>query len=153
MSAEQNGAAVRVWVIEDNPDDVLFIRTAFQRRLPSAEFTAFSDGDEALAALRRETPRHYPTLILLDLNLPARDGHDVLRELKSTPQWQHVPVIVLTASRAERDFQRSLAHHANAHVVKPDDFRQYEALTQDIAGFWLRWASRSGAAQPTSALT
>jgi CheY-like chemotaxis protein len=132
-------------VIEDNPDDALFIRTAFQRRLPEAQIETFADGDAALDALRREPVRNRPAVILLDLNLPTRDGHEILKELKAAPEWRHIPVLVLTASRAVRDLHQSLVHHANAHITKPDDFREYETLAQDIGRFWLRWAVHSHA--------
>lgn len=141
MPTEAKGVVSRIWLLEDNLDDTTFIEAAFRRCSPSIEVASFVDGDAMLRELRDRSLRLLPNLILLDLNLPTRDGHDILAELKSDPAFRQIPVIVLTASHAERDVRKSYAAHANAHVSKPYDFREYEALTQSIAGFWLRWAA------------
>lgn len=132
------GSGSRIWLIEDNSDDVTFIESAFKRCVEGCELTPLSDGDGIVARLHGTPPRSRPHVILLDLNLPTRDGHDVLADLKSDPELRQIPVIVLTASRRESDVAKSYERHANAHVAKPNDFREYEELAQGIASFWLR---------------
>lgn len=134
-----DGRAARVWIVEDNADDAMFIRSAFQRCAPAIVLNEFADGDAALQAIRAIPPRDRPHVILLDLNLPTRDGHEILADLKNDPELRDIPVIVLTASRSERDLKRSYALHANAHVTKPNDFREYEAFARSLCAFWLSW--------------
>ena len=141
------GRLARVWSIEDNPDDAHFIRTALQRCAPSIVLREFADGDAALDALRGLPARERPHVILLDLNLPTRDGHEVLTEFKNNPELRDIPVIVLTASRSERDLKRSYALHANAHVTKPNDFREYETFARSLCAFWLGWVGVGEATQ------
>ena len=98
-----------------------------------------SNGDEALAFLRREgdyadSPK--PDLVLLDLNLPRRDGREVLAEVKSDPDLRRIPVVILTTSQAEEDIVRSYDLHANAYVTKPVDFAQFVHVVQQIDEFF-----------------
>jgi CheY-like chemotaxis protein len=124
---------VNVLLVEDDPGDVLMTREAFDEYLHN-HLDVVTDGSEALAYLRREgeyagAPR--PDLILLDLNLPRRDGREVLQEVKDDPDLRHIPVIVLTTSKAEEDVLRSYQLHANAYVTKPVDFESFiEAIKQ-----------------------
>ncbi len=83
----------------------------------------------------RDAPR--PDLILLDLNLPRKDGREVLEELKEDPQLKQIPVVVLTTSRAEQDVLRSYALHANCYITKPVDFAQFMEVVKSIEHFWL----------------
>jgi CheY-like chemotaxis protein len=124
---------INVLLVEDDPGDVLMTREAFDEYLHN-KLDVVADGAAALAYLRREPPyadAGRPDLILLDLNLPRRDGREVLQEIKSDPDLQHIPVIVLTTSQAEEDVLRSYQLHANAYVTKPVDFEGFiEAIKQ-----------------------
>ena len=130
---------VNVLLVEDDPGDVLMTREAFDENLHN-RLDVVTDGAAALAYLRREdgyaeAPR--PDLILLDLNLPRRDGREVLQEVKDDPDLQHIPVIVLTTSQAEEDVLRSYQLHANAYVTKPVDFDSFIEAIKQIDHFFV----------------
>lgn len=130
---------VNVLLVEDDPGDVLMTREAFDEYLHN-HLDVVTDGSEALAYLRREggyadAPR--PDLILLDLNLPRRDGREVLQEVKDDPDLRHIPVIVLTTSKAEEDVLRSYQLHANAYVTKPVDFESFIEAIKQIDHFFV----------------
>ena len=130
---------VNVLLVEDDPGDVLMTREAFDEYLHN-RLDVVTDGAAALAYLRREdgyadAPR--PDLILLDLNLPRRDGREVLQEVKDDPDLQHIPVIVLTTSQAEEDVLRSYQLHANAYVTKPVDFESFIEAIKQIDHFFV----------------
>ena len=130
---------INVLLVEDDPGDVLMTREAFEEYLNN-RLDVVSDGSEALAYLRREgqyadAPR--PDLILLDLNLPSRDGREVLAEVKADENLQHIPVIVLTTSRADEDVLRSYQLHANAYVTKPVDFDGFIEAIKQIDHFFV----------------
>ena len=98
------------------------------------------DGVKALAFLRREAPyadAPRPDLILLDLNLPRKDGREVLAEIKADEALRHIPVVVLTSSQAEQDVVRAYALHANCYITKPVDFQQFLHVVQAVENFWL----------------
>ena len=122
----ESAAPIEVLLVEDDPGDVMMTREAFAENKVRNRLTVLSDGVDALAYLRREgqfvdVPR--PDLILLDLNLPRRDGRQVLSEIKKDPDLRQIPVVVLTTSRVEEDILRSYQLHANAYVAKPVDFK------------------------------
>ncbi|MBW0119191.1 response regulator, partial [Pseudonocardia abyssalis] len=124
---------------EDDPGDVLMTREAFDEYLHN-RLDVVTDGAEALAYLRHEGPyadAPRPDLILLDLNLPRRDGREVLAEVKEDPALQHIPVIVLTTSQAEEDVLRSYQLHANAYVTKPVDFEGFIEAIKQIDHFFV----------------
>ena len=130
---------INVLLVEDDPGDVLMTREAFEEYLNN-RLDVVSDGSEALSYLRREgeyadAPR--PDLILLDLNLPRRDGREVLEEIKADPDLRHIPVIVLTTSQAEEDVLRSYQLHANAYVTKPVDFEGFIEAIKQIDHFFV----------------
>ena len=130
---------INVLLVEDDPGDVLMTREAFEEYLHN-RLDVVSDGSEALSYLRREgeyadAPR--PDLILLDLNLPRRDGREVLAEIKADESLQHIPVIVLTTSRADEDVLRSYQLHANAYVTKPVDFDGFIEAIRQIDHFFV----------------
>jgi CheY-like chemotaxis protein len=130
---------VNVLLVEDDPGDVLMTREAFDEYLHN-RLDVVIDGSEALAYLRNEPPyadAPRPDLILLDLNLPRRDGREVLAEVKNDPVLQHIPVIVLTTSHAEEDVLRSYQVHANAHVAKPVDFDGFIEAIKQIDHFFV----------------
>ena len=130
---DSSARIINVLLVEDDPGDVLMTKEAFDEYLHN-RLDVVTDGVEALAYLRREPPfadAPRPDLILLDLNLPRRDGREVLQEIKADPVLQHIPVIVLTTSQAEEDVLRSYQLHANAYVTKPVDFEGFiEAIKQ-----------------------
>ena len=130
---------INVLLVEDDPGDVLMTREAFEEYLDN-RLDVVSDGAEALEYLRREgqyadAPR--PDLVLLDLNLPRRDGREVLAEVKADETLQHIPVIVLTTSRADEDVLRSYQLHANAYVTKPVDFDGFIEAIKQIDHFFV----------------
>jgi CheY-like chemotaxis protein len=130
---------INVLLVEDDPGDVLMTREAFEEYLHN-RLDVVSDGSEALSYLRREgryagAPR--PDLVLLDLNLPRRDGREVLAEIKADDTLRHIPVIVLTTSRADEDVLRSYQLHANAYVTKPVDFDGFVEAIRQIDHFFV----------------
>jgi CheY-like chemotaxis protein len=130
---------INVLLVEDDPGDVLMTREAFEEYLNN-RLDVVSDGGEAISYLRREgeyadAPR--PDLILLDLNLPRRDGREVLAEIKADDSLRHIPVIVLTTSRADEDVLRSYQLHANAYVTKPVDFDGFIEAIRQIDHFFV----------------
>ena len=130
---------INVLLVEDDPGDVLMTREVFDEYLNN-RLDVVSDGAEALAYLRREPPYAAavrPDLILLDLNLPRRDGREVLAEIKADEGLRHIPVIVLTTSRADEDVLRSYQLHANAYVTKPVDFDGFVEAIKQIDHFFV----------------
>ncbi len=130
---------VNVLLVEDDPGDVLMTREAFDEYLHN-RLDVVTDGAAALAYLRNEEPygeSPRPDLILLDLNLPRRDGREVLEEVKADPKLAHIPVIVLTTSQAEEDVLRSYQLHANAYVTKPVDFDGFIEAIKQIDHFFV----------------
>src|SRR6476661_9842436 len=128
--ARHEGTPIEVLLVEDDPGDVLMTQEAFEEHKVRNRLTVVSDGAEALAYLRREgeyADAIRPDLILLDLNLPRRDGREVLEEIKSDERLHQIPVVVLTTSQSEEDVLRSYQLHANAYVTKPVDFDQFIA--------------------------
>lgn len=131
--------SVNVLLVEDDPGDALMTREAFEQH-PHARLDVVTDGSEALAYLRREEPYSAavrPDLILLDLNLPRRDGHEVLSTVKSDADLGHIPVIVLTTSNDEEDILRSYRHHASAYITKPVDFDRFASAIAQIDHFFV----------------
>ncbi|HEX3588544.1 MAG TPA: response regulator [Pseudonocardiaceae bacterium] len=131
---------IDVLLVEDDEGDVLMTREAFAAFKIHNELHVTTDGEQALRFLRREgdyehAPR--PGLILLDLNLPRRDGREVLAEIKADPQLRTIPVVVLTTSEAEEDILRSYSLYANAYVSKPVDFDRFVEVIRRIDDFFV----------------
>ncbi|MCP3800788.1 response regulator [Allokutzneria sp. A3M-2-11 16] len=129
-----------VLLVEDDPGDVLMTQEAFELHKIRNNLHVVSDGVQALAFLRREgayanAPR--PGLVLLDLNLPKKDGREVLAEIKADESLRTIPVVVLTTSEAEEDILRSYDLHANAYVTKPVDFHRFVEIVQRIDDFFV----------------
>lgn len=134
------GKPLEILLVEDNPADVRLTREAFREGKIHYALNIAKDGVEALEFLRRQgrfadAPR--PDLILLDLNLPRKDGREVLAEVKADPALMRIPVVVLTTSRAEMDVVKSYDLHANCYVVKPVDLDQLIDVVRSIDSFWL----------------
>ncbi len=131
---------IEILLVEDNPGDVRLTREALAEAKVRNRLAVVSDGVEALAYLRRqepfsESPR--PDLVLLDLNLPKKDGREVLAELKNDPALRRLPVVVLTTSSSEKDILESYDLHANCYITKPVDLDQFINVVTHIEDFWL----------------
>jgi CheY-like chemotaxis protein len=131
---------VDVLLVEDDPGDVLLIREAFEYNKVRNALHVASDGVDALDFLYRrngheDAPR--PDLVLLDLNLPRKDGREVLEEVKADPDLRSIPIVVLTTSEAEEDILRSYDLHANAYVTKPVDFDRFIEVVRLIDDFFV----------------
>ena len=131
---------ISVLLVEDDPGDVVLIREAFQDNKVHNRLDVVSDGVQALEFLRGEgeyagAPR--PDLVLLDLNLPRKDGREVLAEIKADADLRKIPVVVLTTSEAEEDIVRSYDLHANAYVTKPVDFERFIDVVRQIDDFFV----------------
>jgi CheY-like chemotaxis protein len=126
---------ITVLLVEDDPGDVVLIREAFEHNKVYNALRVVGDGVEAMEFLRSGEDR--PDLILLDLNLPRKDGREVLAEIKSDPGLRAIPVVVLTTSKAEEDILRSYDLHANAYVTKPVDFDRFIEVVRQIDDFFV----------------
>ena len=130
---------VNILLVEDNPGDVRLTREALKEGKIHNNMSVVGDGEEALAFLRREAtheaaPR--PDLVLLDLNLPRKDGREVLAEIKEDDDLKRIPVVVLTTSKAEEDILRTYNLHANCYITKPVDLDQFIGVVRSIEAFW-----------------
>ena len=133
-------APLEMLLVEDNPDDVDLTIEALEDTKVANRLHVVTDGVAALSFLRREgkyvqAPR--PAVILLDLNLPKKDGREVLADIKADPILRRIPVIILTTSSADEDIQRAYDMHANCFITKPVDFEQFVQVVQAIENFWL----------------
>jgi two-component system, chemotaxis family, response regulator Rcp1 len=134
------GRAVEVLLVEDNSGDVRLTQEVFREGNIRNTLNVVWNGEEALAFLHREgkfvnAPR--PDIILLDLNLPRKDGREVLAQIKADPDLKLIPVIVLTTSEAESDLIQTYKLHANCYIVKPASLDEFIKVMKSIEGFWL----------------
>ncbi|MFZ1747478.1 MAG: response regulator [Nitrospirales bacterium] len=131
---------IEILLIEDNPADIRLTQEAFREARLQNTLHVVQDGVSAMAFIRQTAPFQQaprPDLILLDLNLPKKDGREVLKESKSDPHIRTIPVVVLTTSDDEADVLRSYDLHANAYLVKPIDILQFIKMIQSLEDFWL----------------
>jgi CheY-like chemotaxis protein len=131
---------IEILMVEDNPGDVRLTREALKGGKVWNRLNVVEDGVAALDYLHRRPPYEdapRPDLVLLDLNLPKKDGRAVLAEIKSDPRLQVIPVVVLTTSQAEEDVLRAYHLRANCYVTKPVDLHQFNRIVQAIEEFWL----------------
>lgn len=147
MSPAAARRSIDILLVEDDPGDVLITREALEQTQVTTTLTSVDDGVQAMAYLRREgafvdAPR--PDLILLDLNLPRRDGREVLADVKGDPDLRRIPVVVLTTSQAEEDIVRSYDLHANAYVSKPVDFATFVEVVKQVDSFFATVAELPG---------
>jgi two-component system, chemotaxis family, response regulator Rcp1 len=131
---------ITILLVEDNPGDADLAREALENSKFNNNLQVVDDGEKAMAFLKREgayrdAPR--PDLILLDLNLPKKDGREVLAEIKADPALMRIPVVILTTSRAEEDVLRTYNLHANCYITKPIDLNQFLHVVRSIEDFWL----------------
>ena len=140
MTEQFQSRPVEVLLVEDNPGDVRLTREALSEGKIRNHLTVAFDGAEALAVLRREghhVQARRPDLILLDLNLPKKNGHEVLMEIKNDAELATIPVVILTSSAADDDIARTYALRANCYVVKPVGLDAFLSIVKQIEGFWL----------------
>ena len=131
---------IQILLVEDSPGDVSLTRHALKQAKVANELHVVGDGEEAMAYLRREPPfqsAHRPELVLLDLNLPLKDGREVLADMKQDEALTCIPVVVLTTSSDEVDVLRAYQLHANSYVTKPVALGQFLEAVRSIEDFWL----------------
>jgi len=131
---------VEILLVEDNPADVRLTQEALKEEKLHNNLSVVNDGVEALAFLRKKgkyANATRPDLILLDLNLPKKDGREVLKEIKNDDDLKAIPVVVLTISKAEEDVLKSYNLHANCYITKPIDLNQFSHVVKSINDFWL----------------
>jgi CheY-like chemotaxis protein len=147
---QDSGRPIEILLIEDNPGDVRLTREALRDAKVLNNLTVLTDGEAAMEYLERTRAAdgmNKPDLILLDLNLPKKDGREVLEEIKGDAELRTIPVVVLTTSQAEEDILRSYHLHANCYITKPVDFEQFLRIVRHLENFWLsvvRLPSRAG---------
>lgn len=140
MAANRGDRAIEILLVEDSPFDIKLTQEALREGKVRNNLHIVTDGEQALDFLRRRgkfsnVPR--PDLMLLDLNLPRKDGREVLAEVKSDPDLKRIPVVILTTSRAEQDIVKSYDLHVNCYITKPVDMNQFHDVIKSISYFWL----------------
>ena len=140
MNGDLDGQAINILLVEDNPGDVRLTVEALKEGKVRNRLHIAKDGMEAMEFLNREgeysdVPR--PDLILLDLNLPKKDGHEVLAEIKEDPLLKRIPVVVFTGSKAGEDVLKTYNLHANCYITKPVDWEHFITVIKSINDFWL----------------
>lgn len=134
---------INILLIEDNPGDVRLTQEAFKEGKVSTNLEIVMDGVEAIKYLRKQEKYANavtPDLILLDLNLPKRDGREVLKEVKADEHLKRIPIVILTTSNAEQDIIKSYNLHVNCYINKPVDYDKFFDIIQKIEDFWLKTA-------------
>ena len=131
---------IDILLVEDNPADIRLTQEAFKETKVRSTLHVVRDGAEALDFLKRNgryltVPR--PHMILLDLNLPKKDGRQVLTEIKTSPDFKSIPTVILTTSSAKEDIHHTYYHHANCYITKPADLDQFMNIIKQIEQFWL----------------
>ncbi len=136
---KRNVETIDILLIEDNPGDVRLTKEALKDAKVMNEVYVVQDGVEAMQFLTKKGSYEkmpMPDLILLDLNLPRKDGREVLAEIKQDPKLKHIPVVVLTTSKADEDIIRTYNLHANAYITKPVDLNQFIQIMHTLQDFW-----------------
>ncbi|MEI6947024.1 response regulator [Paraflavisolibacter sp. H34] len=127
-----------ILIVDDDADDREIIRDAFLSNSNGQnEYIFIENGDKLIEYLDNCQEKEYPALILLDLNMPGKDGREALREIKSSEQFHHIPTVIFTTSSSDRDREMSYGLGANCFVTKPDTFNKLVDLTSSIAKLWL----------------
>lgn len=132
--------AVPILLVEDSPSDAAILQAAFEDSGYEGNIQIATNGVEAIQVLEKtglDNDIEKPQLILLDLNLPKKSGLEVLEEIKQNPLWKQIPIVVLSSSSSKSDIDRSYQLHANAYLSKPREFSGYQAIAQQLYGFWL----------------
>jgi two-component system, chemotaxis family, response regulator Rcp1 len=140
MSGYKQMKPINILLVEDNPADIRLTQEVFKEGRIKNLLNIAMDGEEALKYLRKEDKHinaETPDLVLLDLNLPKKDGREVLAEIKADASLKMLPVIILTTSAAEQDIMNTYANHANCYIMKPVDLAQFINVVRSIEEFWL----------------
>ena len=140
MSSHQLVKPINILLVEDNPGDADLAREALDSSKLNNALHVVDDGEKAMSFLRQEGPYvdvPRPDLILLDLNLPKKDGRQVLAEIKADHELKRIPVVILTTSQAEEDVIKTYNLHANCYITKPIDLNQFLHVVRSIEDFWL----------------
>lgn len=140
MNVSDRGKPIEILVVEDNPGDARLVVEAFKEGKVWNNLIIVEDGVEAMAFLRKEGKYKNvlrPDLIFLDLNLPKKDGREVLKEIKLDENLRRIPVVILTTSEAEEDIMKTYNYHANCYITKPVDLDKFIEVVKMIEGFWL----------------
>jgi CheY-like chemotaxis protein len=140
MPDQSPARPIEVLLVEDDPGDVLMTQEAFADYKIANRLSVVTNGEDAIAYLRKQgrfSEAPTPDLVLLDLNLPRRNGREVLRDVKGDPDLRRIPIVILTTSEAEEDVLASYDLHANAYVRKPVDFDQFVAAVRAIDDFFI----------------
>jgi len=140
MNPRVSNLPITILLIEDNPGDVRLIQEAFKKARITNRIHSVLNGDDAMDFLRKEgkfSSSKTPDLVLLDLNLPGKDGRDVLSDMKSDPALKKIPVIILSSSGAEEDIMKSYELSANCYITKPVDVSDFFNVIQLITDFWI----------------
>ncbi len=131
---------LEILLVEDNPGDIRLTREVMKEGKVLNKLNVVMDGEEAMEYLRRQGKYEEaarPDLVLLDLNLPRKNGREVLAEIKGDPDLKRIPVVILTISRDERDILKSYDLHANCYITKPVDLQQFVSVVKAVEDFWL----------------
>jgi|SRR6185312_12613086 len=139
MSNFKSIKSVNILLVEDNLADIRLTREVFNGGKIHNKLNVVMDGEEALLYLRKSgtyANAETPDLVLLDLNLPKKDGQEVLADIKTDKALKSIPIIILTTSGAEQDIMNTYAHHANCYIVKPIDLKQFVKVIRSIEEFW-----------------
>ena len=139
MSVKNIGKAVEILLVEDNPGDVRLTIEALKESKILNNLNVVDDGIEAMAYLNKEgkyKDRPHPDLIILDLNLPRKDGREVLEEIKEHKKFKRIPIVILTISEAEEDILKTYQLHANCFITKPVDINQFTKVVKSVSNFW-----------------
>lgn len=132
---------INILLVEDNPADIRLIKEVFKDTNSNNEIFVVKDGVNVLDFLNRKSkfenvPK--PDIILLDLNLPRKDGREVLKEIKENDKFKHIPIVVLTTSSSKEDVIKTYGNHANCYITKPVDFDRFLKVIKSIEDFWLK---------------
>lgn len=137
--SESKSGPIEILLVEDNEGDAFLTQIAFEQAKLSNNIQVAKDGEEALKLIKKidqHKDAASPDLILLDINMPKKNGIEVLKELKNSDEYKRIPVIMLTSSTADQDIVESYGHHANGYIVKPVDVSQLQQVVSAIEDFW-----------------
>lgn len=141
MTDQLQPKSIHILLVDDDEDDRYLTREAFHQHFPASRFSFAEDGEDLLDFLQYQgrytnAAHSLPELILLDLNMPRKDGREALRELKANERFRHIPIVVLTTSDAKDDIETSYFNGANSFITKPPTFQQLSEVTKAIGQYW-----------------
>ena len=141
MTDQVQPKSIHILLVDDDEDDRYLTREAFHQHFPASRFSFAEDGEDLLDFLQYQgrytnAAHSLPELILLDLNMPRKDGREVLRELKTNERFRHIPIVVLTTSDAKDDIETSYFNGANSFITKPPTFQRLSEVTKAIGQYW-----------------